>query len=173
MKTNWTVMAVYQDAAARPAAVKFCDVLVQKFWPQTSFDLEWCAWENLRDASSAQPAAEKLQDANIIVMAMSGKMDPFVRNWLELGLNQRSDREGILVGLSAETDGQARPDSAAVQQYLRKLAHQNGLDYLTSVPQSLCYGVPETIEACNLRATQVTSVLDKILRRPTVPPAVL
>ncbi|HZR18547.1 MAG TPA: hypothetical protein VFE51_14745 [Verrucomicrobiae bacterium] len=175
MKTKWAVLAVYQDAAAREAAVKFCDGLVQRFWPETSFDLDWHDWQTLGDNEPAQQARQKVQDANIIIIASSsgGTIEPFVRRWLELALSQRSDREGILVGLSAETDGPLRAEAAATQQYLRKLAHQSGLDYLTSVPPSLCYSVPETIEACNLRATQVTSVLDKILHRATVPPSML
>lgn len=171
MNAKWSVLALYQDVAARQEAVKFCDLLVQRFWPQTSFDLDWREWENLHDSAAAQQAASKAQEAKIIILSVSaqGTIEHLVRNWLELALSKRNDREGILVGLSAKSDAPLSAPAAATQQYLRKLAHQSGMDYLASVPQSLSNGVPENAEACALRATQVTSLLDTILHRPTPP----
>ena len=174
MSAKWSVLAVYQGGAARQCAVKFCDVLVQRFWPDTSFDLDWCRCEDLREADRAKEAATQAEDADIVVVAMAetGTLEPHVHGWLETALVRRGDREGILVGLAA-TDAALTPEAAATQQYLRKLAHDSGLDYLTRVPQSLCQTVPETVEAWNLRASQMTSVLDTILHRMPPPPRLL
>ena len=175
MNAKWSVLAVYQDATARQTAVSFCDALVQRFWPETGFDLDWQEWENLRDPAAAQHATTRAKEAKIIIIStsMTATIDPFVENWLEFALSKRREREGILVGLSPQGDLPQSARAAATQQYLRKLAHQHGLDYLASVPQSLSPRVPETIEACTLRATQVSSVLDTILHRPPVPPRLL
>jgi hypothetical protein len=61
---------------------------------------------------------------------------------------------------------------AATQGVLRKMAHAAGMDYLTTVPDCLPTEVPDSLDACNQRATQVTSVLDNILSySPQPPPA--
>ena len=174
MNAKWSVLAVYRDATARDSAVNFTDVLVQRFWAEATFDIEWKDWEALQDARTAKEAGWKAERANIIIIATGapGKIEPHVRTWLEWALSKREEREGILVGLS-QPNGCPTADAAATQQYLTKLAHQKGLDYLTSVPQSLSQGVPETVEACNLRATQVTSVLNTILGHMPPPPRLL
>jgi hypothetical protein len=43
------------------------------------------------------------------------------------------------------------------------------MDYLTNVPQSLPICEPESAEAYHQRATQVTSVMDKILHHLPLP----
>ena len=170
MNTNWSVLAVFQGASAREPAVSFCDALVQRFWPRTTFELVWLDWDSLHESDSAKRANLTATQADMLILATAqqGKIDLHVKTWLESALHNRGEREGVLVGLSAGEGSALTTESAGTQQYLRKLAHQNGLDYLTTVPTSLSYGVPDTTEACNLRATQVTSVLDTILHR--VPP---
>jgi hypothetical protein len=168
MNTNWSVLVVFEGTSAREPAVAFCDELVQRFWRRTRFELAWLDWTALRETSSANRATLTAREADMFVLAtgQAGKVNPHVKSWLELALRNRGEREGVLVGLSAAAA--LTDERAGTQQYLRKLAHQNGLDYLETVPTSLSRGVPETAEAYQLRATQVTSVLDTILHR--VPP---
>ena len=174
MNAKWSVLAVYRDTAARDETVKFCDCLIQRFWPEITFDLVWQDWSALLDKESAKESGFKAERADMIVLATAGQgtLDRHIRTWLEAALARRGDREGILVGLSTP-DCSATAGAAATQQYLRKLAHRSGLDYLTTVPQSLCRGVPESVEAYALRATKVTSVLDTILHCVPPPPSVL
>ena len=107
----------------------------------------------------------------MIVVAPSpeGTIPMHVKEWLELAFKNRGDREGVLVGLPG-SEAERNVVSMATQAYLRKLAHQTGMDYLTAVPECLPSSVPESADAYNQRATHVTSVLDNILRYSPLPP---
>jgi len=174
MNAKWSVLTLYRDMTARQSAVQFCGALVQKFWPEKNFTLDWLDWNSFVTADSAHQGDLKVLQADIILVAMAetGTMDTRLSKCLEVALTRRREREGILVGLSAP-DGAVTPESAATQQYLRRLAHENGLDYLTGLPQSLPHSVSETIETCMSRATQVSSVLDRILHCIPPPPRML
>ena len=174
MNAKWSVLALFEDAAARQLAMEFCDSLVQRFWPELSFELSWYNWGDLQKPGGAKEAGLKVAEAQILIMATDPrrKILPEIKNWLELSLHARGDREGILIGLPVLGPG-ASCEAALNQQYLRKLAHQSGLDFLTSVPQSLRYGESESVEFLQTRATQVTRVLDKILHHSPTPPAML
>jgi len=170
MKAKWSVLVVYEDKDARQLAVQFCDSLVQRFWAEFGFELSWHDWRELEDAAMAEAAGKKACEADLLIVAPSGRniMQRHVKDWLELTLKQRGDREGVLVGLPGVDETSAI--SAATQVYLRKLAHESGMDYLTAVPESLMANVPESADAYTQRATQVTSVLDSILRYSPAPP---
>jgi hypothetical protein len=170
MSAKWSVFALYDDAVARERAVQFCDSLVQRFWPEFSFVLAWCQWLDLDQPLKAREAQGKVIEANLIVVAIGEKnrLPSGVERWMELALVGRGEREGALVGLPIPTAGSSS-DIFAAHVFLRKLAHESGMDYLTAVPQSL-QGVPESFEAYDLRATQVTEVLDTILHQSPVPP---
>jgi hypothetical protein len=174
MKTNWSVLSFYEDGEARQLAVQFCDGLVQRFWSESAFDLSWCDWAGLAHPLSANEAGKKALQADLIVVALnaSGTIPLAARNWLERAVQNRGAREGVLVGLPGADPG-CDAKTAATQMYLRKLAHQAGMDFLTAVPQSLPVRVPDSTDAYNQRASQVTSVLDKILNYTALPPQLL
>jgi hypothetical protein len=174
MKAKWSILALYEDPDARQLAVQFCDGLMQRFWAESGFDLSWCDWKGLEHPVSAEEAAKKAREADLIIVALSGQgmIAQHVKGWLELAVQDRGEREGVLVGLP-DAAPSYDAEAAVTQMYLRKLAHQAGMDYLTAVPQSLPTRVPESTEAYNQRATQVTSVLEKILSYTSVPPPLL
>jgi len=174
MNAKWSVLAVYENEAAREVAMRFCDGLVQRFWPEFSLDLNWSHWSDLEKAKTAKEVEQQAGAADLILIASSpgGVLPTHFTWWLELALRQRGDREGVLVGLPLpENDRDA--EAAATQVYLRKLAHRNGMDYLTAVPESLPRPEPESPEPYNTRATQMTSVLDTILHHSPLPPRML
>jgi hypothetical protein len=170
MSAKWAILVIYEGAAAREPAMRFCDGLVQKFWPEFSFELSWLDWGDLEDATAAKAAQHKAAEAQLLVVAAaSAKMIPgHVQRWIECSIRNRGDREGVLVGLTG--DGR---DASAAQMYLRKLAHQGGMDYLTAIPHNLPHAVPDSAESYNVRATQMTSVLGAILNRVPSPPRLL
>ncbi len=174
MKSKWSVLALYENTDARDLAVQFCDGLVHRFWPECGFDLSWCDWSGLEHAASAREAAAKAQEADLIIVALSPQavIPVEVSSWLELALRNRGEREGVLVGLPDPEPGYDA-EAAATQLYLRKLAHQAGMDYLTAVPEHLPFRVPDSTDAYTQRATQMTSVLDKILSHTSLPPRLL
>ena len=53
-KAAWSVVVVYEDAAARERAVSFCDQLVRRFWAGFEFDLSWWSFAQLEEASAAK-----------------------------------------------------------------------------------------------------------------------
>lgn len=169
MKAKWSVLALYENAQARQLAVQFCDGLVQRFWTEFGFELNWCAWSEL-----SSEVGQRAREAGLIIVALGGRgnIPLHIKDWLELTLQNRAEREGVLVGLPGLELG-CDPEAAATQMYLRKLAHHAGMDYLTAVPESLPTRVPESADAYNERATQVTSVLDKILNSTSPPPRML
>jgi hypothetical protein len=164
-----SVLVIFEDPSARDRAVQFCDALVQRFWPEFSFELGWCDWADLADPQQAKEADQKAGETELIIVATapSGGLPSHVRQWLELALRGRADREGALVGLPIP---ESSLEAATTQLYLRKLAHESGMDFLDAVPQSLHQLIPETLDSYNVRATQVTSVLDRILHQSPPPP---
>jgi hypothetical protein len=169
MSPNWLLLVVYEDEAARERAVQFCNSLVDRFWKDLSFDISWCVSSELLDPAGTKKAGENANQAQFIIVATgaSGSLSPHVNLWLEMALHDRGEREGALVGLTADIS--QSEEAMATQLYLRRLAHESGLDYLTGVPQGLPHEIPESIESYNLRAQQVTSVLATILHRSILP----
>ena len=174
MKAKWSVLALYENEAAREVAMRFCDAIVQRFWPRCTITLNWAKWSELEERGGAEEAEKQAGEADLILIATSpkGVLSSHVSWWLELALRKRGDREGVMVGLPLPNTG-LDSDATATQVYLRKLAHQHGMDYLTAVPNELPVFEPESEESYNSRATQMTTVLDTILRRPSNPPRLI
>jgi len=171
MNAKWTILVVYEGAAARDPAMRFCDGLVQRFWPDFSCELSWFEWEKLAEDAQAEEAEGKATEADFIIVASahSNHLPRHVQRWMEQAIRSRGDREGMLVGLTA-SEGSGPSEAGAIQLYLRKLAHAGGMDYVTAIPQSLPHSERDWAESCNQRATQMTSVLGAILNRAHFPP---
>jgi hypothetical protein len=166
-KTTWTVVVVYESAEMRELALAFCDRLVKRHWARLSFDVNWWSFEALTDPDSAQTAAGKTAEADLVLFAARPQKElPFhVRSWAETWIPQRSEREGSLVGLPTP-DVCDPAEAASTRVYLRTLAHRAGMDYLTEFPEELMHPIPESLEVYAERANQVTDVLDEILHQP-------
>ena len=174
-KPTWSVVVIYEDVAAREAAVIFCDHLVERFWARVEFEVSWWSLADLAADCSAQDGARKAAEADLIVVATTpGRNIPAVlREWVEGWVSQRGDREGALVGL---TDPGAGPSGASLEKYiyLRNAAHRAGMDYLTQIPQSISSrSIPDSLDSYSQRADKVTSVLDDILHQQAPPPELL
>src|SRR5437867_2148103 len=100
-KRMWSVVVVYEDTASREEAVKFCDLLIERFWASHGFEVGWWSFASLEDADSAREATEKATDAPLIVFATKpqGELPGTVKAWIESWLSRRGEREGALVGL--------------------------------------------------------------------------
>jgi hypothetical protein len=169
-KATNSVLVIYQDDQAREEAVKFCDDLIERFWADYEFDVNWWSFDLLQEARMARDAGTRATEANLIIFAArpDGEIAPHVKEWIESWATARGDREGALVGLLDSGDALAG-DRAQHFVYLRNVAHRAGMDYLTQVPRALS-GVPDSIESYTERADQVTSVLDEILHHKASPP---
>ena len=169
-KRTWSVVVIYEDAAAREEAVKFCDLLIERFWASYGFEVGWWSFASLEDEGAAREATERAAEAPLIVFATrpQGELPETVKAWIETCLSRRGDREGALVGLMDPSAGLSRA-LAEKYIYLRAVAHQGAMDYLTQVPPNIARAIPDSLESCAQRAHQVTSVLDEILHQPEPP----
>ena len=158
MKAKWSVLVVYDAANARQSATQFCDRLVERFWAESEFDVEWCCFSSLEQTREKAAVADKAVDANLVVFAAEKELPLHVIDWVELWLARRGEREGVLVGLPG-----SEAEAAGTHLYFRNVAHRAGMDYLTEVPQSMAFPIPESPEYCAERAHQLTSTLDGIL----------
>jgi hypothetical protein len=167
MKTTCSVVVVYESAEMRELAEAFLDRLMKRHWAKLNFDVGWWSFELLGEAESAKPAASKSARADLVLFAARPQKElPFhVRSWAEIWISERSEREGILIGLPTPDLGDP-PEAATTRTYLRTLARRAGMDYLTEFPEELAHAIPESLEIYAERANQVTDVLDEILHQP-------
>jgi hypothetical protein len=168
------VVVVYEDDAAREWAVGFCDQLVGRFWAKCDFDVSWWPFTVLEEAASADKAALKAAGADLILFSTTpeGDFPRAVKAWTATWLNQRGDREGMLVGLMDPLAGSASREGQK-DCYLRNAAHHGAMDYLTQLPQDIAFSIPDSPEAYTRRAEQVTRLLDDILHQHLSPPNLL
>jgi len=170
-KTDWSVVVVYEDAATRERAATFCDQLVSRYWAECEFDVSWWAVTLLDQAVAAKDAAQRAARADLIVFSTTPEGDfPLpVKAWVGNWLNQRGEREGMLVCLM-EPGADAGNREGPKHHYLRKAAHHGAMDYLTKVPPDTSLSIPDSLESYTERACQVTSLLDDILHQQPPPP---
>jgi hypothetical protein len=133
--------------------------------------VNWWAFALLDQAVAAKDAAEKAAQADLIVFSASPEGDfPLpVKAWVETWLNQRGEREGMLVGLMEQAAGAGDPRGQK-HHFLRKAALHGAMDYLTKVPQGMAFSIPDSFDSYTERADQVTSLLDDILHQQPPPP---
>jgi hypothetical protein len=170
-KAAWSVVVVYEDAAARERAVTFCDQLVSRFWQRFEFEVGWWSFAMLEATGGAKAAAEKAVCADLIAFATDpeGDFPQPVKTWVETWLTRRGDREGMLVGLLEPVIGTGGIEGRK-HYYLRHAAHHGAMDYLTQVPQDIAFPIPDSLESYTQRADQVTRLLDGILHQQASPP---
>jgi hypothetical protein len=171
-KTAWSVVVVYEDAAAREQAVDFCDQLVNRFWAGFEFDVNWWSFDLLQNEPTARAAAEKAAQADLVILSAPRQEDfpASVKGWIESWLRRRGDREGILAGLVDRGVGASGRETPK-HHYLRQVAHRGAMDYLTQLPQNISRLIPESLDCYTQRAMQGSSVLDEILHHQAPPPA--
>jgi len=170
-KAAWSVVAVYEDPAARDRAVGFCDQLVGRFWAHFEFDVSWWSFALLEQALAANEASDKAAHADLIVISATpeGEFPASLKAWMDSWLGRRGEREGMLVGL-IEDAGDPSVGEVPKHHWLRDAAHRASMDYLTQVPQDISRSFPDSLDSYTERADQVTTLLDDILHQQPPPP---
>jgi hypothetical protein len=167
VKLKQLVLAFFEDEPSRDAAMRFCDTLIQKFWSHCTFEIHWCSVDDLSQGLKAVEAAKKAAEADLLVFSL-GKDDNVswdLRAWVRSFLALRREREGTLIGLYEATEVQTEKS-----RFLREIAHEGGLDYLTRIPEVIAHRIPDSLDSYAQRAVKVTSVLDEILKHSPLPP---
>jgi hypothetical protein len=159
-KSTSPVLVLFENDAARNQAVKFCDELIHRFWSQHEIEVTWCSFGSLCDSSNAQQCSSKATHAEVVIVAASGQVPPDIQSWIDRWIELRGEREGALVNVCASGEEPA----SGTQLYLRHVAHRAGMDYLTQLPQTLSWCIPDSPDSYRQRAHETSSVLDEILR---------
>jgi hypothetical protein len=173
-KTTWSVVVVYEDAPARERAVVFCDQLVGRFWAQLELDIDWWSFASLKESQSAKAATDKVTRADLIVFCAvpEGNLPAPVKAWVETWIEERGEREGMLIGLLETPDAPCALEGDK-HHYFRQVAHRGGMDYLTHLPQEISRPIPDSLDWYTQRADKVTSLLEGILDQQSPPPHLL
>ena len=167
---SWSVVVVCEDAAIHAHALTLCDHLMKEYWTEVEFEFGWWLFAGLGDPQKALAAARAAADADMIVFAThpEGDLPEPVKAWVEAWLAARGEREGALIGLVREADG-TKSSASPKHAYLREIAHQAKLDFLSEMPLMVPGTIPNDTDTAARRASQVTSVLDEILHQSRPP----
>jgi hypothetical protein len=167
-----SVVVVYETAAIREHAVRFCERLAQEQDAGAISELNWWSFRLLGNSAAGADAAQKASAADVVVFAMNaiGDLPDEIKLWIENWLNRRGEHEGALVGLLAREEPSYEVASFR-EIYLRHIARRAGMDYLSHAAPTATKAIPDSIDSFTERAGRVTSVLDSILHtRPRTPP---
>jgi hypothetical protein len=170
-KEACTVVVLYEDFLTRQRALAACDYLTRQFWSDIELTFHWWRADFLEDADLAAKAAEAAAAADFLIVALGPdtELSTTLKSWFASWTEQRSGEEGAFVDL---TDvGSARIGLTMQREIeLRQLARRARMDYLTTMPATLTGPLPASFEAAELRADQLSSVLDEILHHSPPPP---
>ncbi|HLP75448.1 MAG TPA: hypothetical protein VK327_00910 [Candidatus Paceibacterota bacterium] len=161
------VLVVYETLPAREQSAYLCS-------GDSNTTVRWCSAPRLNEPEYADETARHAATADMIIFAgdREGDFSPEVKVWIERWLFKRSAREGAIVGLFNSGTGSGAKVSSLKEIYLRRAAHEAGLDYLSHLPSGPIKTIPNSLETYSERAGQVTSVLHNILAGglPPTPP---
>jgi hypothetical protein len=155
-----SVLVLFEDDRARRDAVKLCDAVINRFWTDHEFEVSWCPFESLTDPEAAQDSLTKATRADLLIVAAGDHLPREIKSWIDQWVRQRGEREGALIDVRGCTE----TAPCDTQLFLRTIAHRAGMDYLTQVPQTLSWCIPNSPDSYTQRAHTVTSLLHEILR---------
>ena len=163
---TWSVVVLYEDKPTRDRAMVLCDRLVKNFWADVEFDFHWWRTDFLDDPRMAQTAAADAVTADIFLFSSSPEsgLSPMLLNWFESWSGEREQREGMFLDL---TDALAQASRIVQQKQarLRQIAGRAHLDYFNRLPPPFGGAMLNSRQNVEIRAKEVSSVLDDILHR--------
>ena len=164
-----STVILYESSVARERALQSWHDFERSH--DERLDVDWFSFAQLNQAGPAREAARKATVADIVVFATSeeGELPGEIKMWMEGWLCKRHAREGTLVGLVERKHGIA-PTAGLKEIYFRHAAHRAGMDYLSQTPRAAAQRLPDSLDSVRERAGTMTSVLDRILQTPALPP---
>ena len=164
------VAVAYEDTQARNRAMLLCDHLVNQLWEDVDFEISWWRFDYLHDARIAAAAAAAAGSADMVIFSADAnrELKGPIKEWIETWTARRAGREGAVVSLTAAT-GVQPSGMGPVQSYLRDVARQAGMDFLSNLPSSRSEPLNGSIESILHRATAMTSVMERILKQVSPP----
>ncbi len=169
-KEACTVLVLYEDLATRQRGLAACDYLMRNFWAEVEFEFHWWRTDFLADTSLAAVAAEKASEANLIFLCTAGtkQLSATMIAWFDSWIEKRPAGEGLLVNL---VTGEAPAHHRQIGElFLREISRRADLDYLGTFPQTSTGTYPTSVMDAGYRASQMSAVLDGLLRESPPPP---
>ena len=164
-------VVVYEDQPTRDRALRLCDELVRKFWHDIEMDFSWWRFDYLRDVDLARLAAEAAVSADFVVFSARGakELPPPVRSWIDSWVDCRMNRPNALVALIGADDDPVK-GLTPIHVYLQEIARHAEMDYLSHVSDASTVKLDTSMNGIARRAGEMTTLLDKMLHRPSIPP---
>jgi hypothetical protein len=164
-------IVVYEDQQTRDRALRLCDELVRKFRHDLGMDFSWWRFDYLRDSDLAKLAADAAVNADIVVFSVRGanELPPPVRLWIDSWVDRQMSRPNALVALIGVAD-QPSIGLTPIHIYLREIARQAGMEYLSHLSDASTFRLDTSRHGIAGRAGEVTTLLDKMLHRASIPP---
>jgi hypothetical protein len=164
---RWSILVAFDDSDARRRAMRVCDDMVARFWPEMEFQVHWCSFDQLANEAAATEATRRAATASMVIVASNAAnhLPELVHAWTEEWSARRQGREGALIAL---VDGP--PESSVYQathHHLRNVAHRAGMDYLTDEPSTAPATLPDGPNGITARANELGSMLDGMLQSVT------
>jgi hypothetical protein len=127
-------LVLYEDAAAHDAAMEICERLMSHFGSELSFAFSFWTFKELATPVSAHWAAEAVNRADIILLALQGRdLAPEAVNWLDACARARTKMEGALAVLVTSPLTASLMIESLLSR-MRFIAHRLRMDFLPLVP---------------------------------------
>ena len=162
----FSVIVAYEDTAARDQAIVLCDHLVEKHWEDFEIEVSWLRFDYLADPRIATDAIAAAARADMVIFsAHAGRELPqAVKSWIEIWAAKKNNRESVLVSLIGVA-GDPTKGVNSMHYYLRNIAQQTEMDYLSNLTDALPEGVNGSFEAIAQRTEPTVPAADRFLQQ--------
>ena len=162
----FSIVVAYEDTATRDQAIVLCDHLVRKLWGDFEFDVSWLRFDYLADPRIATDAMAAAATADMVIFsAHAGRELPQpVKSWIKSWVVKRDNRESVLVsviGVASDPMKEVSP----MHLYLRDVALQARMDYLSNATDALPERVNSSMKALVHRSEKVIPMTDRFLQQ--------
>jgi hypothetical protein len=162
------VIAHEHDPASGERVKQLCRSLDAELGGELHFEFGWWDFGQLGDSQQLHTAAEQVADADLILLSVhaGNELPRPVQDWIEAGLARRCKHGGavaVLLG-PAHVPGES---GWPLDSYLRYLAEQADMEFWASTPCETSEPMPASLDVFTARASEVTTVLENILKEET------
>lgn len=130
-KAEVRVIMIFEDIPSGKEIITAYDLILQRFGNEYDFDSHLWNFNGLRDCRIREMAAEEAAEADLILVSAHGEnhLSLHVRAWLEMALEMRSRRSGIL-GLMLDREHMTPNSNLGI--YLQNAAWKAGMEFIST-----------------------------------------
>ena len=138
-----------------------------QLWEDFEFEVSWLRFDYLADPHLAADAIAAAARADMVILsAHAGRELPrAAQSWIDSWVIKREKLDGVLVSMIGGDPKEVSP----MHPYLRNIAQQVGMDYLSTVLDAPSERVNGSIEAIVHRPEKISPVTDGFLQQGNPP----